>query len=227
MLDPLDFSIAKLSSLAGENLLQVIESCGSRIKFSANSIICTRGTPAEYIYYIEQGLVQVGISSEDGSYFHLTRLGPGHSFGEMASILDLPVIHDATAKTEVTIIAIRTSHLINLLNQTPDLSLSLLKVAYSRLYVTLSHVGDTLNATLSHRVAKLINTIYESSDRKDQIVHCRQIDLGHGLGVSRVSIGKSLKELQNIGLIKLKYGKIIIINTDNLQNFINQTSYHI
>ena len=45
---------------------------------------------------------------------------------------------------------------------------------------------------------------------KFQTVECRQEDLAYILGLPRVSIGKALKGLQQVGLIELHYGKIVM-----------------
>ena len=79
----------------------------------------------------------------------------------------------------------------------------------------LSYIGDTLGMPLLARVAKQILSVSEGVDNAD-IINLRQVDLAHSLGVSRVSIGKALKELSAQELIIIGYGKLEILSRGGL-----------
>lgn len=53
-------------------------------------------------------------------------------------------------------------------------------------------------------------------------IACRQDQLAFSLGVSRVSTGKVLSQLQADGLIQLGYGKIVIPSTSDLRDWLQE-----
>ena len=57
---------------------------------------------------------------------------------------------------------------------------------------------------------------------KRNVVYCRQQDLAFTFGLSRVSIGKSLKKLQDDGLIELGYGCIHFPDPAKLEHWLSK-----
>lgn len=225
MLNPIDYSISKFSTFADEVTIRNISDRGQSLIFNKGSIICVRGEPTDCIYYIVDGLVQIGIDRADGSRFNLIRLGAGHTFGEMAVILRQPVIHDIRAISNVSLIRLERREIEKLMLSNIVFTESLLKVAYLRLQTTLSQFGDSLTASLETRTAKLIYSILNSNEHDGDYIHCRQVDLAHGLGVSRVSIGKALKGLVARNLIELGYSRIEIVSLADLRSFIENSNH--
>ncbi|MCR9078501.1 MAG: Crp/Fnr family transcriptional regulator [Hyphomonadaceae bacterium] len=223
MTSPIDFSISKFSDFVDATVLDEFRAVATKRKLKRGAGIEVRGERARTMYFIEDGLVQLGLESADGSTFNLTRLGAGHTFGEIGIFQDRVVIHDSHAATDVSLLSLSHDQVFKFMSRSPSFGQALLRVAYMRLHTTLRYIGDSLNTTLEARTAKLIWSIHEATDPAENIIQCRQIDLAHGLGVSRVSIGKSLKSLSQRGLIKVGYGKIEIISKSNLKEFIRET----
>lgn len=90
-----------------------------------------------------------------------------------------------------------------------------------RVQTTLSYIGDKLGMSLQARVAKQILSVSGSVGNADEII-LRQVDLAHALGVSRVSIGKTVKELSDQNLIKIGYGKLAILSRQGLIDIVRQ-----
>lgn len=57
------------------------------VNFTAGEVIVQEGAPADSIYWIETGRVEVVREDSDGEEIVLADLGPGHYFGELASLL--------------------------------------------------------------------------------------------------------------------------------------------
>ena len=189
--------------------------------FKKGAVIETRGKPVNHIFLIDKGLVQLGINGIDGSRFNLARLGPGHTFGETAFFLNSNVIHDVNAESDVLLQRISRENIDYLMTQSLSFSKALMAVSCMRVQTILSYIGDTLGMTLLARVAKQILSVSESIDNAD-VVSLRQVELAHSLGVSRVSIGKSLKELAQQNLIKIGYGKLEILSRRGLVDLIRK-----
>ena len=223
MTSPIDFSISKFSDFIDDTVLNEFRTVAAKQRLKRGTGIEVRGERARTMYFIEEGLVQLGIESADGSTFNLTRLGSGHTFGEIGIFQEKVVIHDSHAATDVTLLSLSHDQVFELMSRSPAFAKALLRVAYMRLHTTLRYIGDSLNTTLEVRTAKLIWSIHQAIDPAEDTIQCRQVDLAHGLGVSRVSIGKSLKSLAQLGLIKVGYAKIEIISESKLNEFVRET----
>lgn len=215
MLNPIDYSISKFISFADDDTVALIRDITETHRFKMGATIERRGSPVNHLYLIEKGLVQLGIDGIDGSRFNLARLGPGHTFGEAAFFLSSTATHDVHAKSDVVLQKLSRDNIDHLLTHSLSFSKALMAVASMRLETTLSYIGDRLGMPLSARVAKQILSVSASVNQAD-IISLRQIDLAHSLGVSRVSIGKTLKDMSRRNLIEIGYGKLKIVSRKDL-----------
>ena len=215
MLNPIDYSISKFTTFTDDSTLAQIQGVAESVNFKKGDPIEIRGKPADHIFLIDEGLVQLGINGIDGSQFNLARLGPGHTFGELCYFLNCNVIYDATAESDVLLQKLSRANIDHLMTSSLRFSKALMAVSCMRIQTMLSYIGDTLGMSLLARVAKQILSVSEGADNAD-IINLRQVDLAHSLGVSRVSIGKVLKELSGQELILIGYGKLEILSRGGL-----------
>jgi CRP/FNR family transcriptional regulator len=220
MADPIDFSITKISSILSEPLVAHIQSVAEQKAFTKGEQIEQHGTPSTHISLIRSGTVRLGVDGVDGSQFNMSILGQGNSFGEISVFLREPSRHNAHAETDVVLDRLSLSLINQIMLSHPEFSHAMLTVAYARFRSMLDYIGDAVRQPIEVRAAKLILDICNSSSSNSTIV-CRQIDLAHALGVSRVSIGKALKELDNKQLIEVGYGKITIPSQTDLASYIH------
>ena len=219
MLDPIDFSILKLSDCVDDELLRLLELRSETAEYGKGTIIERHGEVATHVSLIRSGLVRLQLSEPDGSLFNLSILGVGSTFGETAMFLNLPVQFDAYSETDVTISRITHETVNDFLMSHPQFARALLEIAYARAHTMLKYIGESINTPLDIRVAKFLAMMCHNGEEGD-IVHCRQADLAHALGVSRVSMGKSLKALERRGLVKLGYGKIFVSSPAALESLV-------
>jgi len=95
----------------------------------------------------------------------------------------------------------------------------MLEATTQRLYTSLGFLDDQRRLPLKLRMAKVIATMARSA-RRENVVSCNQSDLAFTLGVSRVSAGKALSELQRAGFIRLGYGQIDIVDAASMNAWI-------
>ena len=216
MPDPIDFSVITLSSVMPTSLREVVYAQAEIRDYAAGDMIEIRGTLATHVSWIKLGMVRLGVDNADGSRFNMSLLNEGNSFGELALFLNQPTRHDAQAETDVTLARISKQGIDKLIATEPEFAHAMLKVAYSRFETTLVYLGDSINFSVEQRAAKLILDMSKRTGNSNEIV-CRQIDLSHALGVSRVSIGKALKSLAKRKLIEVGYGKIKVNSRSGLK----------
>ena len=73
------------------------------LNFEAGEVIVEEGAPADTVYWVEEGLVEVFNADPDGGTTVLAELGPGHYFGELASLLGTGRTASVRAATFTTV----------------------------------------------------------------------------------------------------------------------------
>ena len=71
------------------------------VEYTAGETIIRQGDPAQLVYTIEEGEVEVVIELADGSEEHRADLGPGRYFGELGALLGFPRSATVRAKSDV------------------------------------------------------------------------------------------------------------------------------
>ncbi len=99
---------------------------GTECVVEAGEPVVRRGQPGRAFYLVLDGEVEVRLTGEDGRHLHLTRLGPGASFGEMAILRREPVSADVVALSRVSLLAYPAEHLHTALAECETLRTSML-----------------------------------------------------------------------------------------------------
>ena len=199
--------MAQLSPASAE----AVQRLGVSVKYAAGQTIHLRGDMKPGLSIVLEGRVRVGTQTEDGTPLTLAEFGQGHSFGEMTSFIELPRTHDVTAIVESRILQLTANDNQRLIETLPDYAPAMLKMLAARLYLTLETVEDFRQKTPLQRLAELLVTSAIGG-----VVTALQTDLAYTIGVSRVTVGKLLKTLEQQHLIKRGYGQIEIFDSHSL-----------
>lgn len=207
--------------LMPEALARRVRAAAKPTRYQDGQLIHARGDVDRGLSIVRSGAVRFGNAGEDGSYVTTTVMGPGQSFGEFTLFGDLPRTHDATAVGTTVIDRLDHTRVKRLLAEAPELWHILLVATTKRLHDALELLDDLRRLPLPALTAKLLLTLPPSETNPAQ-VPCNQADLAFSLGVSRVSIGKALAQLQKAGLVALGYRTITIRDRAALQRWLAQ-----
>lgn len=129
--------LRKISLLAGLSRpqLEAVRQRLQPVRFRRGEHIYRQGDPADGLYMIEKGQVQVEQSDAEG-LTPLATLGEGEIFGEGALLLDEPRGASVWAVTDVDLWLLRRDDFEDLLLQYPSLALNLSRVLEQRLRQT-------------------------------------------------------------------------------------------
>lgn len=191
---------------------------GQRRKFAKGQIIQQRGDKGAEFWYVEDGSVQIGRYSIDGKLVLFALLGPGESFGEQAFLGEFPRMVDAIGGSDCTLIRIGEAELQNLISSEPGAARILLKTTAHTLQQAFDLVEASRNLSTIQRLALTLVRLCGDQDG-DTMVPVTQQELADLVGVSRVSLGKALGGLEDIGVIKRQYGKILVPDIAALADF--------
>jgi CRP-like cAMP-binding protein len=211
MPDLLTFRDAPLTKWLPPDLVARLASTGQRVRYNNGRLIHARGDDKPGFSIVREGAVRFVKSSASGGELTVGILGPGYAFGEATLFAGGPRAYDAYATGDTIIQQIPKRAFDRVLDDDPRLARALLIALTRRLYSALGFLDDVRSLPLPLRTAKLIADMNASAKTPGTIV-CRQSDLAFTLGVSRVSIGKVLADLQALGLIRLGYGAITLVD---------------
>jgi CRP/FNR family cyclic AMP-dependent transcriptional regulator len=188
-------------------------------RYQDGQLVHARGDLQRGLSIVRSGAVRFGNAGEDGSYVTTTVMGPGQSFGEFTLFGDLPRTHDATAVGATVIDYLDHARFQRLLADAPELWRILMIATTKRLHDALELLDDFRRLPLPALTAKLLLAL-PPSKADLTLVACNQADLAFTLGVSRVSIGKALAQLQKAGLLVLGYRMITIRDRAALKRWV-------
>ncbi len=219
MADLLDFGGAALGTMLPAALRQRLSAAATLVRYEDGETIHSRGDIKPGLSIVRSGAVRFAIPGEDGSWVTTSILGPEHCFGEATLFAGLPRAYDAIAVGETVIEQLTKRRFDRIFDEEPALARAMLEATTQRLYTSLGFLDDQRRLPLKLRMAKVIATMARSA-RRENVVSCNQSDLAFTLGVSRVSAGKALSELQRAGFIRLGYGQIDIVDAASMNAWI-------
>ncbi|REL27109.1 Crp/Fnr family transcriptional regulator [Thalassotalea euphylliae] len=191
--------------------------------FLDGELIHQRGDHGDGLSIVLSGAVKMGNYGNDGRYFLSKLLLPGESFGEFVVFADLPRTHTAEAVGDTQLGYVSGSVLKQALTNSPALAHALLVSLSKRLHQSLETIDDLKRLPLAGRLAKLLLLIARET-QKHKAVAISQEQIAAQLGVSRISISKSLKQLSQLGFVKTGYQTIYLTSPDKLAAWVAQQS---
>ncbi len=189
--------------------------------YRTNEYIFVRGDPFEYWTGVVTGLARMGIVSRGGKATSFAGLTEGAWFGEGSVLKNEARRYDVVALRDTRLALMDRSTFLWLFENSVGFNRFLVGQLNERLgqFIGLLEYGRTLDATarLARSVASLFNPIlYPGLTRHLEIT---QEEIGALSGMSRQNANRSLKRLQDEGLLRLEYGGVTIVDLDRLRSY--------
>ncbi len=123
-----------------ESMLEVLAREITHQRLSKGQVLFRRGDLGEAIYVIDEGGVKIVREDEQGGELELNRCGPGELIGEMALFDKEPRSASVIATTDTDLLELKQDAFFELLNQRPDLAVSLIRGLSSRLRFSSAYI---------------------------------------------------------------------------------------
>ncbi|MDZ7588630.1 MAG: Crp/Fnr family transcriptional regulator [Parasphingorhabdus sp.] len=185
---------------------------GRRRNFARGALIQSRGDKGHGFWHIESGTVQIGRYGSDGRLTLFAILGAGDSFGEQAFLGDFPRMVDAIAGSDTVLTEIGEQELQLLLESEPLAARLLLKMMAHMVQRALDLVDSGRNQSALARTAQALLALLGRTGETSRTLSVTQQELADLAGLSRVSLGKMLRELATAGALRSGYGVIEIVD---------------
>lgn len=171
-------------------------------RFPKNATVVEEGLPGDYMYVIREGRVKVTKASEDGREKIMNFLEKGAFFGDMALLGN--ETRSASVKTleESLLLALSRRDFIDLLRQSPDLSLAVIEELANRLRETNEQARSLSFQGVEERTRSLLERIARPDPRAQGVrmtpvlTHQQIADM---VGTSRETVTRAIKQLKESG----------------------------
>jgi len=179
-----------------------------RVDFEPDQMIFSRGDPGRDIYLVIEGRIRLSVLSSDGRELSFDHAGPGHVFGEIATLDGQARTADATALTRVTTAMLSRSSLKRLMEVKPQLAQAMVALLCRRLRTTSEQVEAIALHSTQVRLARFLLAATAmkgegDANRRPAVldIEMSQTELGLLLGASRSKINEALATLEKLGAV--------------------------
>jgi len=187
-------------------------------KVERGEIIVYEGEPAEALFFVVSGAVKVFKTSAEGKEQILSIVRPGESFNDVPMFDDAPTPASAQAMGLVTLCELRKSELRALLRTYPQIAINTIKVLAGQVRRLVSLVEDLSFRHVIGRVARIL--LEHAGDGTSPGPRLTQQEMAAMVGSAREVVGRSLKALEEEGIIRLDRHRIVITNKKALEEMV-------
>jgi CRP-like cAMP-binding protein len=195
--------------------LERVAKVAARRSYCANATIYAHGDPADAIYGVIAGQVQVSSRTSSLDEVLLGSYGSGRVFGVVSVIDGLPRCVTARAAPKAEVFTICRENFLRLLASDAVLALSLLNVFCQHERIAMRLITDeyalrSVPARLAHRVLELAAPYGNGQDSADHAVEITQADLAKYVFVSRQVVNQYLGEWQSQGWVSTSRCRVVV-----------------
>jgi CRP-like cAMP-binding protein len=214
-------SIPYFSGLGPEEL-EAIQQVVFQKTAERGEVILLEGEPAQALFFVATGAVKVFKTSPEGKEQTLNIVRPGESFNDVPLFDGGPNLASAQAMVPVVLYGVKKEELKTILERYPQVALNIIRVLAQRVRQLVSLVEDLSFRHVLSRVAKIL--LEHASDGTGPRPRLTQQEIAAMAGTAREVVGRSLKALEEEGLIRLERHRIVIANRQALERLVGESS---
>jgi CRP-like cAMP-binding protein len=188
-----------------ETALAAVNSHVFEKKAVRGDILVFEGEPADAMYYVADGVVKVFKTSPDGKEQILRIIRPGDTFNEVPFLGGVNLA-SAAAMSVVALHGIKKKDLENMSREYPQVALNIIKVLSLRVQEMIDLVEDLSFRHVNGRVAKILLE-HAMGGEKPRLT---QQEMAAMIGTAREMVGRSFKNLEAEGAIRIERNRIIV-----------------
>lgn len=214
-----EWGLPRLLELLTPEEAALVAAAATRRKYRDGEIVHERGDEHATIGVVIDGKIKLVYPSRDGHEIFSGLIHSGQNYGDAAYVHGTTRAHRAVAVGETVIDHIDHAAFARLL-QHAGIARALYRVACYRLSVTLDMLDDMRLLRPVQRLAKLILRMHRASGALR--LEFLQEDFASILGVSSVTLAKSLRQLEEQGVIETGYRHIRINDAAHLEAWVRE-----
>ena len=203
---------------AGETTLADVSKYVFEKQLRRGEAVLNEGSEAQALYFVAEGVIKIFKTSAEGKEQILSLMRPGDFFNEVPLLDNGPAPANAEALGPALLYGIQKSNLRIILRQYPVVTGNLLGMLARRIRYLISLVEDLSFRTVPSRVAKIL--VENAAIPAETGAHLTQRDMAAIAGTAREVVSRSLKYLEEQGLIEMRRHQIVIKDLAGLKQFV-------
>lgn len=215
MTDPKTGSLASLFH-ASPALQRLMERVSIKTQLPAGTLLFQKDEEADSIFVLDEGEIEISVTSVDGRKLALEILTPPEVFGEIGLFAGRRTA-DATALGAVRLRRVRRSDFLAGLRDEPDLSIEVIELLCARLRDISDKLEERAFKPLPTRIARRILHLSEKYADRGGTIPLSQAELADFAGATREAVAKTLGQWRAQGWIDLPRGALAIRDRAPLQ----------
>jgi CRP-like cAMP-binding protein len=213
-------AVPKLSQLVSPEDLAFIASIAIRRTYRDGETIHERGDAHPTVGFVVAGRIKLVYPCRDGQEVFSGLIHTGQNYGDSLQLLDQPRVHRAIAIGE-TVVDHLDGKAFDRLLERPAIVRALYVVASFRLSVTIDLLDEMRTLAPDARLARLILRMHAASGGGTRIDFLQE-DFAGMLGVSTVTLAKSLRQLEQRGVIEAGYRHVRVSDPAGLAALVRE-----
>jgi CRP-like cAMP-binding protein len=189
-------------------------------------VLFGRGDSCNGMFGVLEGKLRASGTDADGDEALLTIVEPPSWVGEIPLFDGLPRTHDLIAEGPASVVHVPQEPLFAILEAEPRYWRDLALLLTAKLRLAFIGMEDTMllpaSARLIRRLVLITEGYGEWSDHRTRQVEVSQETLATMLAVSRQTVNLLLKALEAEGLVRLKYGRVEILDLKGLRRALSK-----
>ena len=196
--------------------LQKVNSLIQKKEYQKGNLLFMQGDPVSHLYIVRYGRVKLYEASKDGRQQIVRILEHGDFFGELSLFKDERHSLNAEALEDTGLCLLPRGDFKNLIEQNPEMSLSIMQALSERLAYTEKFIGDLTLKSIEERLASWLMVMAEKEGvRTPQgiriSINLSRQEVANLLGTTQETVSRKLTRLQSEGIIATKGQKNIIV----------------
>ncbi len=217
-----NLEIVRKSVLIGslpEDTAQEVLDASSWQHFERGETIFLQGEPASAIHVVADGWVKLFRISPNGTEAVVSVITRGHGFGEAVAFRGQPYPVTAEAVTECTLLQIPAAALISMMNERPEICLSVLGSVFQHLHELVADVEHLKAQTGAQRVAEFLLDLTDAESGACTVtLPYDKVLIAGRLGIKPESLSRAFAKLRGLGVI-IKRNHAAISDIEALRSF--------
>jgi CRP/FNR family cyclic AMP-dependent transcriptional regulator len=174
------------------------------------------------LYVLTQGQAKVVLFGENGREMTLALLGPGDFYGETSLLEERTLNSNVVAVGDLTLLVIDRAAFLRVLQQSPQVSMRLLREMAARLRRADDQIGSLALRDVGSRLRRaLLDLADERGEVREDGVLIRhrptQQDLANMVGTCRETVSRLLSSMSRGGLV-VSRGRTLLLRPDLLHS---------
>ena len=208
--------------LASPGLTQALAQIASLRRLSDREALYHRGEPGHYLVGIRSGALRLSAAGADGSEVTVGIYGAGTWFGEVSVFDQRPRPSDAHALGPTEVMLVPGVRLLEVLDANPLWYRDFARVLCNKLRLAMAHIESAIlppPVRVALRLLDLAQGMGEPGG-EGMMLKLSQEELGRMLGLTRQSINKALRLLEDRGWLLIRRSELVLLDSAALRAYV-------